>query len=175
MMEIPFKGQYDRATFFRAVRLANQPARNGGRLRWLALAALAVLLALAIQSLRRPADNDPFTWVRLGLGLALLLAYLVWPYGLSFIQARRLWANPALQRPISGRLQERGLTYTNTTPYRTVPWESYARLRLAPDLATLLTPAGVLTALPRSFFKSESDWQAACKLLQNKVQYRQPG
>lgn len=168
-MEIPFKGQYDRATFFRAVRLANQPARNGGRLRWLALAALAVLAALSLQGLLHPQDNDPFTWVRLGVGLALLLAYLLWPVGLSFIQARRLWANPALQRPISGRLQEHGLTYTNTTPYRTVAWENYARLRLAPDLATLLTPAGVLTALPRSFFKSDHDWRAACDLLRSKV------
>lgn len=168
-MEIPFKGQYDRPTFFRAVRLANQPARNAGRLRWLALAALAVLAALSLQSLRSPEENDPFTWVRLGLGLALLLAYLLWPWGLAFVQARRLWANPALRQPISGRLQARGLTFTNTNPYRTVAWESYARLRLAPDLATLLTPAGVLTALPRSFFKSESDWQAARQLLQSKV------
>jgi hypothetical protein len=168
-MEIPFKGQHDRNTFFRAVRLANQPVRNGSRLRWLVLAALAVVIVLSIQSLLKPENSDGFTWVRLGLGLGLLLAYLLWPYGLSYIQARRIWKDPAIRQEISGRLQERGITYTNTNPYRTVPWDRYARLRLAPDLATLLTAAGVLTVLPRSFFKSDSDWQNACKLLQSKV------
>ncbi|MFM8320318.1 MAG: hypothetical protein ACKOC5_05310 [Chloroflexota bacterium] len=168
-MEIPFKGQHDWKTFYRAVRLANQPARRGRWTGLLVLAALGALIVLTGQSFFSPEAQDPFNLVRLGLAALLVIAFLGWPGGLALYQARRLWQNPALQQPISGRAGEKGLTYTNTTPYRSVSWESFARLRLSTDLVTLLTPGGVLTVLPRSFFKNDSDWKRFRELAQRKV------
>lgn len=168
-MEIPFKGQYDRSTFFRAVRLANRPGKRSGRTRWLVTAALGVVVVIAGQMYLQDPVGDPFNLVRLGLALGLLAVFLAWPYALSYLQARKLWNEPALRQMISGRIGEKGITYTNTSPHRTVPWDKFARLRVAADMVALLTPTGVLTAFPRSFFRNDSDWRAFRELIQRKV------
>ncbi len=168
-MEIPFKGQHDRTTFFRAVRLANRPAGRSNRLQWLVVAALGVAIFFSGQSYFETGSLAPGDLIRLGFAVAILVIFLGWPYALSYIQASRLWKDPALQQTITGRAQERGITYTNVSPYRTVPWTNFARLRTASDLVTLLTPAGVLSVFPRQFFKSEADWQAFRQLVQQKI------
>jgi len=168
-MELPFKGQHDRATFFRAVRLANRPAGRSNRLQWLVVAALGVVIFFSGQSYLETGVLGSADLIRLGFAVAILVIFLGWPYALSYIQAARLWKDPALQQTITGRVQERGITYTNVFPYRTVPWTGFARLRITSDLVALLTPGGVLSVFPRGFFRSEADWQAFRRLAQQKV------
>ena len=159
-------------TFFRAVRLANRGTGNNRTISLLALAAIVIAIYFTSQAYLTGSDPDPFNLVRLGLALLLLVVFLGYPYVLAYYQTARLWRNPAMQKTISGRVHDQGITYTNTTPFRSVPWEKFARLRVDPSLVALLTSDGVLTVLPRSFFKSEHDWQKFRTLVQNK--YPQP-
>jgi hypothetical protein len=169
-MEIPFKGQYTQSEFRRGVQLAgrtNSRNRFGGLM---LVAALAAVVFLSGQSFYNGAIfTDPFMLVRIGLALLLLAAYLLFDPIRAYLQTRRLWQNPAMQQPITGRVTIDGLTYTNVSPYRNVPWSRFARLRLNKDLAALLTQDGVLTLLPKRFFKSEKDWEAAVKVIRSKV------
>ncbi len=170
-MEIPFKGQYTQLEFARAVQLAN---RSGGRSRfggWMLVAALAAVIFLSGKSFfsESSSTGDPFIFIRIALAGLMLLAFLLFDPARAYLQTRRLWKNPAMQQQISGRVNHTGLVYTNVSPFRTVPWGRFARLRLNKDLASLLTADGVITVLPRRFFKSESDWQAFCKLAQSRL------
>lgn len=168
-MEIPFKGQLDRAVFFRAVRLANRGSGPGRTVSLLALAAVGVAIYFAVQSYLTDPVIDSANIVRLGFALLLMGIFLGFPYVLAYYQAARLWKNPAMRNLISGRAHDRGITYTNTNPFRSVSWSHFARLRLKPDLVALLTSDGVLTVFPRTFFKSEADWDKFRQLVQSKL------
>ena len=166
-MEIKFKGQYDRKTFFRAVQIANQPRGNRRLVRPTMLVMLVVAAGVLISRLLENwdvMDNAMFIVVVMILGSFVFRAYTA-----TFFAARRMWANPNLWVPLVGQVNKKGITYILEEGVNEIPWERYSRVRKKPDMIALVTRDGLMTAFPRTFFKNDSDWRKFIKLVDTSV------
>ena len=166
-MEIKFQGQYSQEVFFKAVRLANQPARNQKRFLWFMLVfALGALILLTY----RVIDTRDFSGNAILLGAAVVMVIVI---GGIFFQphftARKLWANPGVRRLLKGRVNNQGVTYTLDEGDNVISWKRIARVRLGVELVTLVRNDGLLLVFPRQFFTRDSDWRNFLKLVQKMV------
>jgi hypothetical protein len=163
-MEIPFKGQYDRDIFFRAVKLANRPPRNQAR--FLGLVALFAIGAVGLMVYRIVTSGD-FAGNALWLVAAILMtAALGWIYLQPYLLARKMWANPGTRRPLRGTITNRGIVYDLPEGRNEIPWNRFRRLRRSKSLVTLIRDDGLLVVFPQSFFKKSADWRKFLKLLE---------
>lgn len=166
-MEIKFQGQYTQEVFFRAVKLANQPARNQKRFLWFMLIfALGALILLTY----RVIDTRDFSGNAILLGAAVIMMIVV---GGIFFQpyftARKLWANPGVRRLLKGHINNQGVTYTLDEGNNVIPWMRITRVRLGVELVTMVRNDGLLMVFPRQFFKRDSDWRKFLKLVEKMV------
>jgi hypothetical protein len=166
-MQINFHGQYDRDLFFKAVRLANRPARNrNGLMYFMLVVALGALGVLAV----RIVENGDVTGNIVYLAAAVILGgvaafNLVQPY----FAARKLWANPGVQRELKGQITALGITYLLPEGKNEIPWGQFNRLRQTAGLVTLVRRDGLLVIFSRYFFKSSGDWGKFKRLVEEKI------
>ncbi len=166
-MKIRFRAQYDRKTFFKGVRLANAPRRGGRITFWLSLGAFFGLGGAAIRSWML---EPGMTSVGVYLLLMLILLAFIGQYVLTpWLAARKLWANPRVQRPFEGWADARGLTYTLPEGQRTFSWSDFIRLRQAPGMLALVTRQGLMLLFTPQFFSSQARWDAFLRLVRGKV------
>jgi hypothetical protein len=166
-MQINFKGQYDRDLFFKSVALANRPPKNRQRL--LSFLLIIAIGAIGVIGYRMITSGD---W----LGNIVYLAAAIFMGGFvaqvflrPYFVARKLWANPGTQRPLKGIVTNQGITYVFPEGENVIPWKRFNRLQKTDDLVTLVRNDGLLVIFPRSFFKSDSNWQKFNKLVDNSV------
>ena len=174
-MEIEFQGQYDKTIIFKAIALANKPSKRNELIR-IGLALLSVVLfAIDIVVETHQYSLPPFDsiWATRYILVFLVVAYiLLIPFIASNLTARRVWKNPALRAPLAGAISSQGVAYISTTKgRRDLPWETFIKKNLSEEMITLVSSAGVLSIFPRSFFKSDSDWNTVrLWVLQNVVE-----
>ncbi len=166
---ITFQGQYTRILLIRALALANKPKPFWrGVAQALTVAAIGLVLVATLGLFRSvvPLQARLIPW----LATVFLLAYLsISPYIVPFLSVNRLWSNPSMHGPVSGRVNKDGVFYKSTDKGRTYNWEQITQLRKSKDLLVLLTGEGVLSIYPRAFFSSEEDWKNFVALANSKV------
>ncbi len=172
-MEIEFQGQYDKASIFKAVSLANKPSRRNKLIRiGLTVLFLAIYAAYFI-NLTGKENLSSLDFLKSGRHLITLLIvayFLLQPYISSFFTAAGLWKNPAMQKPLAGVISSQCITYINATKEREeIAWENFAKKQMTKDLIVLLTADGVLLFFPRHFFKTDNDWQRVKQWVDFKV------
>jgi len=166
-MEITFRGQYDKDLFYKSVMLANQPPRNRRIVQSFMLAFIAVAIVVLIARLIETGDilgNVIYITLVMLIGAFLARSYLQ-PY----LAARRLWSNPSVQRKLAGVVTRKGIEYRLEAGNNEILWERFTRVRRAKNLVTLVTREGLLVIFPRTFFKSEGDWQKFERLVGTKI------
>lgn len=166
-MQINFQGQYDKELFNKGVRLANRMTK--GRLGFMVFLLIIGAGTLGVMSNRiRTVSDLPSNGVYVIAALILIgvaTFNLVQPY---FI-ARKLWANPGVQRKLKGQVTAQGITYVFPEGRNEITWDRINRLQKTADLITLIRGDGLLLIFPRHFFKSKSDWQKFEKLVSSRV------
>ena len=166
-MEISFRGQYDKDLFYRAVILANQPPRNRRLMNLFmgifVLAAGVILVQRVIES-GNILENAAYIAL-----LMIVAAFVVRPIFQPRLAARRMWNNPALQRPLAGIVDKQGITYTLEAGQNHIPWENINRMKKNAAMVTLVTITGLLLIFPNRFFKNDADWGRFNALIEKKV------
>lgn len=172
-MEIKFKGEYDKATFFKAASLANKPTKRDSILR---ISVAVLIAAIFIGNLIVTVNAESLSSFNLTSSVRRLILllfaeyFILQPYIGAFITASTLWKDPSLPKSISGIIAEQGIIYYfyNKDP-REILWERFAKLQMTENLMVLLTAKGELSLFPRHFFKTDDDWKKAKQWITNKV------
>jgi len=166
-MELSFRGQYDKETFYKAVVLANQPPRSRVIMNWFmlvfVLAAGAVLVDRVIESGDITANA---AYIAL---LMIVAAFVARPFVQPRLAARGLWNNPSVQQPLQGTIDKRGIIYRLPQGENHFPWEIVNRMRRNSVMVTLVTISGLMLVFPRRFFRNEADWNRFNALVEKKV------
>jgi hypothetical protein len=167
-MEIKFHGTYEKDLFFRAVRVANQPRGNRRFIAPFMLVAAVVAAAVLVNRIIESGDvmgNASYIAV-----VMILAAFVIRSYFGYYWAARRMWKNPALQIPLTGYVNQNGITYELEDDQKNeIPWTRYHRVRKTHELIALVTRDGLLTIFPRSFFKSDVSWRKFSQLVDKKI------
>ena len=178
-MEIEFQGQYDKATIFKAVALASKPSRRNMNFRiGISVFSFAIYIAFSIfEAIKHnlpPLDllGSPSSL----LLLAVIAYFFIQPKVTSYFTASRLWRNPALQHPLTGVISSQGVAYFSSSKgRRDFTWESFVKKQLSEEIITLVSSTGVVSIFPRSFFKSDPDWNTVrLWVLQNVIEGKRP-
>ncbi len=166
-MEITFRGQYDKDLFYKSVMLANQPPRNRRIVQSFMLTFIVVAIVVLIARLIETGDilgNAIYI-----TSVMLIGAFLARSYLQPYLAARRMWSNPSVQRKLAGVVTRKGIEYRLEAGNNEILWERFTRVRRAKNLVTLVTHEGLLVIFPRTFFKSEGDWQKFERLVGTKI------
>ncbi len=166
-MQIHFQGQYDKDLFFKAVRIANQPAKNRGRLMNFMLLIAAGALAVLVYRIITTGDFEG-NLIYLA-AVAILGGVAAFDLLRPYFVARKLWANPGVRRELKGQLSERGLLYRLPEGNNEIAWDQFNRLRKTETLVTLVRRDGLLVIFPRRFFKNQTDWRKFNQLIAQKI------
>jgi hypothetical protein len=166
-MQINFRGQYNQALFYKAVRLANQSRKNRQRLMvFMFIISIAALGVLIFRSIEAGGLQENPIFIAAALFLAVYTGfYLFQPY----FAARKLWGNPGVRRELKGLVTNRGITYLLPEGENEIPWERISRLRKVTGLVTLVRRDGLLLIFPQEFFKNSADWRKFEVLAASKV------
>lgn len=166
-MEISFRGQYDKDLFYKSVMLANQPPRSRRIVQSFMLAFVIVAIVVLIIRLFETGDI-------LGHAIYITVVMLISSFlGRSYVQpylaARSMWSNPAVQRKLAGVVTKKGIEYRLEGGNNEISWDRFTRKRKVKNLVTLVTREGLLVIFPRTFFKTEADWQKFERLVDTKI------
>jgi hypothetical protein len=135
-MEIKFCGKYDKNLFFRSVLLANQPAR---RQRWVQPVMMAFSgVAFYVLVIRLVSSGDLIGNASLIAVVMICAGFIARPYLTSYLGARKLWANPAVQEELTGSISKRGIVYSLKIGQNEMPWSRFSR---------------VVAYIPKTFFQ----------------------
>ena len=166
-MEISFRGQYDKNLFYKSVMLANQPPRNRRIVQSFMLVFILVALVVLIMRLIQTGDIlGHATYITL---VMLIGAFLAQSYLQPYLTARKMWNNPSVRRKLVGIITKKGIEYRLETGNNEISWDRFTRKRKVQNLVTLVTREGLLVIFPRTFFKSETDWQKFERLVDTKI------
>ncbi len=167
-MQIKFRGQYNRNLFFRAVALANRPAKTQQRL--LSIMLVIAIVGVGVIGYRILTSGD---W---GGNIVYLIAaifmggFVAQIFLRPYFAARKLWATPGTQRPLKGTVSSLGVTYRFPEGEVNIEWKRFNRLQKTDDLITLVREEdGLLVVFPRHFFNSDSNWKKVNQLVDNNV------
>jgi hypothetical protein len=166
-MDIRFEGQYDRALFYRAVLLANQPDRSRrGLLNVMLLVVLGGALALLVRLVEGGSFQDNWIYIVGWAFMALVVGRAFLP---PLWVAHKMWAVPGPRRALKGRVTQWGITYRLDQGRNEIRWERINRMRKTNSLVTLVTKDGLLLIFPRQFFDNSADWRNFNQLVQTKI------
>ncbi len=172
-MDIEYHGQYDKSTFFKAVFLTSRPTKWNAVLRIGSSILITVIFIAYIIMVAFKDSISTMETMRVSkyfLTLPFLDYFLLQPYISPYFTASKIWKNPAMQIPLTGVLSSQGVALISSSGGRDeTPWRSFSRMRIGPDFISLLTGDGVISVLPRHFFKTETDWERAKQLVNFKV------
>lgn len=172
-MEISFRGRYTPVHLLRGTILLSRGSAFWYFVRLAALFVVVVFFVIVAVDVFRSPEVSSARWVRL-LRAAIPFAIAVYALG------KPLWAILQLYLEFGSKGERSGIVdgeicstgvrffYTDTFGIE-IPWEKFYRKRITNDLMALDSLGGLPVILPRSFFKSEADWQSARNWVQNKV------
>jgi hypothetical protein len=166
-MEIKFGGKYDKATFFKSVRLANSPDRK--QRRFLAIISTFALISIGLLLYRVFESGDLMGSAILLVAAITLGGGALWPYLRAYFTARKMWANEGTRRPLQGVVTNQGITYILVDGRNEIRWERFRRVRKTGDLVALVRSDGLLLVFPRSFFNRDADWRKFSRLIDKRL------
>ncbi len=166
-MDVDFKGLYTRSDVFKAVFLANKPTQKRGLIR-IGIAVLALIIYIAYTVLTAIQAKTPILDPKLFgshlMYLLLIALFLYYPNITSTITALKIWRAPTMHHEYRGTISSAGILYAGKKTL--ITWEQIAKKQITSEIIVLLTSNGILSFLPRGFFKSEGDWQRAIQLVE---------
>ena len=74
-----------------------------------------------------------------------------------------------LHERVTGQVTEEGISWKTASTDSTFSWDKIIKRRLGPDLLLLYTSMNQALIIPRSYFRSVSDWEAARELVTRNV------
>ena len=167
-MQIKFQGQYDKKLFFKAVALANRPAKNRQRL----LSILLVIASGAIGVIAyRMITTGDFGGNLVYLAAALFMGgYVAFIFIRPYSAASKLWSNPGVRRPLKGVIDNTGIHYDFGDQSNDIAWKDLNRRQITDDLVTIIRKKdGLLLIFPQHFIKGKNSWQKFCQLVERNV------
>ena len=159
-MQISYRGQLTWNDCLRACMTHYRPSPAAIALRAVpALVSVAAILCL--ESIGRSAA---MFWPIAVASAGLLLA----PWGMASLAARRVWMRDhAFRAPQLGTITEQGLQPHAITSG--IAWSDYASYRESRGMALLYASPSAFSAMSRSFFASDTDWESFLALVRASV------
>jgi hypothetical protein len=159
---IQFSGQYTFDQFKKA-----QTAASGLRrpFRWMLLPIAAViLLGVGVPLVKE--GMAPAEWLP-------VLVFLVLGTGVYMFRRmtirQNFESNRALDRPISGTIDEEGVELVSQYGQSRTPWPVYYQARVSKNMVLLYQSTTQALFLPREFFASDSDWDRFIEIVRTSV------
>ncbi|MHC1782298.1 MAG: hypothetical protein AB9891_05960 [Anaerolineaceae bacterium] len=115
-MDIPFKGQFDKATYFKAFAIASKPDKHRLILPIGAVILLVGIFAALVVMFFTKESRTNWDIARLAkhaIWTPVVLFFLLKPFIAPYFTAKRLWNDPIVRSPISGAASEQGIWYTH--------------------------------------------------------------
>ncbi len=156
-MDVEFRGQFDKQTFFKAVALANRQSQRSTLFRYVLIGIAALFLVINIFNFFARGSQNSNDILSAGLSAIILLYFIFGVRLTTYTLATRLWKGEGVHQEQAGTINEEGITYQPDTT--SVPWGRYGRGHSTEDMQLLMTDDGLLSIFPRSFFSSEEDWK----------------
>ncbi len=167
MPPISFSGTHDQETYFSAVDLISRTTPVSTFFRILGVAILLLVFGGTVYLFIGQGERTTEDIVRLALRvftMPVLIYVLLRPYIDAPVIKKRLWSDPATTAPQAGIIDEEGVTLNGMGGSTVTRWEQVIRVRTTADLLAIQALGSRLIVLPRRFFSSEADWQAALRL-----------
>lgn len=169
-MEIEFNGKYEQAVYFKAIAWVFRPSRKALFLRIALFVLFAGLYITLTVSYIQGENRSSFELSRLlrhAVTLALLGYIVAQPYLSARSTANKLWKDPYVHFPVSGRVSSQGIMLNLTKEW--LPWESFYKYQLTDEYLVMLDMKRTFLLLPRSFFAAEQDWNAVRELATTRI------
>jgi YcxB-like protein len=159
---IDFEGRLQETEFRRAQWISSPMIRRW--LGWMIVAALVMVLATGGIG---PILRDPVTsGVKLVAGLAFAVFMIVAPRR----AITKVWRNtPLLHEHVAGQISDNGITWVTASTNSKYGWNKMIKRRIRDDLLLLYTSTNQALIVPRSYFKSLNDWEAAKELIAKNI------
>jgi hypothetical protein len=164
-MEIPFAGQITQTDYLQAQALHGKASKAP-----FVLGTIFVFMVIAagVSSFSEPAIVGSALPVI--AFLAILTAASWW--GPRF-QAIYSWKNnKTFQKPFSGTITPDRIHFDTTYSESNMSWEVYVHYKQSPTMMLLYQSPNLMNIFPKKFFKSDPDWEAFIKLVQENVPER---
>jgi len=156
-MDVEFHGQFDKATFFKAVGLANQQGKRSMIIRYVLIGIAALFLVINTFNFFARGGQNSADIMSVLLSIVIVLYFIFGTRLTTYTLAARLWKGEGIHQQQSGTINEQGIIYHPDTDI--VAWERYSRGQSTADMQLLMTEDGLLSIFPRSFFSNDEDWK----------------
>ena len=156
-MDVEFRGQFDKQTFFKAVSIANRQSQRSTIFRYVLTGIAVIFLVINVFNFFARGGQNSNDILSAVLSVIILLYFIFGVRLTTYVLASRLWKGEGVHQEQAGTINEEGITYHPDTT--TVPWGRYSRGQSVEDMQLLMTEDGLLSIFPRSFFNSEEDWK----------------
>jgi hypothetical protein len=161
-MEIPFAGQITQADYLQAQALHNKASKAP---LVLGTIAGAMLITTGLASFSEPAIFGTALPV---IAFLAILAVATW-WALRF-QAINNWKkSKTFQNPFSGTITSNRIHFDAAYSESSQSWEVYIHYKQSPTMILLYQSPNLMNIFPKKFFKSDQDWEAFIKLVQENI------
>ena len=94
------------------------------------------------------------------------LAIFIPPLAIMIFMRKRTWKNMIeIQGEVSGELNDLGIIWKTSHSLHEYTWKEILRVKHTDDMFVLFYSRRCAFFFPRSFFKTESEWQSALKIV----------
>ena len=156
---VAFEGQLHEAEFRRAQWVSSPKI-----VRWIGWMIVAPVALVLLTGGMEPIARDPVTSAaKLGAVLAFAVFMIVAPRR----AITKAWRNtPLLHEHVAGQISEDGITWVTASTNSVYGWDKLIKHQMTDDLLLLYTSTHQALIIPRSYFKSSGDWDAARTLIE---------
>jgi hypothetical protein len=172
-VDIPFRGQFDKTTYFKAFALASRPEKKRLVLPIsAAILLVAILIALVVMFFTKDSQTnwDVARLAKHAIWTPIMLFFLLKPLIGPYFTANRLWKDPIVRLPVSGSASELGIRYMHLASHPVeIGWNRFVKKAVTDDLIVLLTVDGALSILPHGFFDNQQDWEMMKNLIKSRI------
>jgi hypothetical protein len=166
-MNVEFRGQFDKPTFFKAVALANRQSKRSIIFRYVLIGIAAIFLVINVFNFFARGGQNSNNILSLVLSVIILLYFIFGVRLTTNALAARLWKGEGVHQEQTGTITEEGITYHPDTTV--ITWERYSRGQSTEDMQLLMTEDGLLSIFPRAFFNSDEDWRTFCSWVDTRI------
>ncbi len=106
------------------------------------------------------------------LSYLMIFGIVFFVFALIFRKYRnkKYWKeSKAIKEYCSGVVNDQGIVINSKTWSSNKTWDYFTKYKEAPEMVLLYQSYAITHAIPRSFFKNDSDWISFVEIVQNKV------
>ena len=159
-MNIIFSGTYDRKVLLEWIKIHNTRSKIVVYTRVVLIAFVMVAYAIYLLAYR---SNDPLTELGLLLPVTMILYLLarrfILPYEtITKVTITKVMKDEDVVKPISGVATDEKLVWTTSTVTSEIKWYVFKDVEIRHDLIMFYQDNNFYTLIPKSFLRSENDW-----------------